>query len=116
MDKEAVEKIAEILYNTGKTYRGNYNDPSWYQYRDKQESQSYYDVAEEALAELEELGYRKPPEGEPRVLTYEDGHELRRNSEETLVGDTCENSFDYGFEEGARAQRQLDKKHYEGER
>ena len=38
------------------------------------------------------------------LLTSEDGHELRRNSEDTLTGDTCEDSFDYGFGEGAQAQ------------
>lgn len=38
------------------------------------------------------------------LLTSEDGHELRRNSVDTLIGDTCEDSFDYGFGEGAKAQ------------
>lgn len=55
--------------------------------------------------------HHKLPEGEPPVLTYEDGHELRRkneDAEDTLIGDTCEDSFDYGFEEGAQAQRKLD--------
>ena len=104
MDKEAQEKIAQIIWFTDQSCQSEHP------------TQRHLDCAKEALKRLEILGYRKLPEGKPPVLSDK---KIAMAKNPILVEDWVDfiqyvRGVTEDDREVAKAQWDICVKHYEG--